>query len=74
MVEKKSFSILEGHENDVFYCSRASIKAVIDRLTQSAFLAAARGYPEKDRFLYVLLLAIEVKISYLPEVKISNFL
>lgn len=39
---------------------RSAMKAVIDRLTYSAFSTTARGILERDRQVYALLLAIEV--------------
>ncbi|CAG5121560.1 unnamed protein product, partial [Candidula unifasciata] len=47
----------------IVHSERSSVKAVIDTLTYSAFLMAARGFLDKDRFFYTLLLAIEVDDS-----------
>ncbi|BFZ10055.1 hypothetical protein BsWGS_13094 [Bradybaena similaris] len=51
------------YKASIAHSERSSVKAVIDRLTYSAFLLAARGLLDKDRFLYALLLAIEVEDS-----------
>ena len=45
----------------IIYQIRSAVKAVIDRLTFSAYTTAARGMLERDRFIYALLLAIEVR-------------
>ena len=42
--------------------ARASVKAVVERLTHSAYLTTARSLLEKDKTIYTLLLAIEVQI------------
>ena len=39
---------------------RTAVKAVAERVGQSAFFFAAQGFREKDRTLFALLSAIEV--------------
>ena len=46
---------------DNFFAShRTAVKAVAERVGQSAFFFAAQGFLEKDRTLFALLTAIEV--------------
>ncbi|XP_059166583.1 dynein axonemal heavy chain 8-like [Physella acuta] len=47
----------------IAHSERSAMKAVIDRLTYSAFSTTARGILERDRQVYALLLAIEVEDS-----------
>ncbi|XP_035829673.1 dynein heavy chain 5, axonemal isoform X2 [Aplysia californica] len=47
----------------IAHSERSAVKAVIDRLTYSAFTTMARGLLERDRFIFALLLAIEVEDS-----------
>lgn len=45
---------------NVFAPNRTAVKAVAERVGQSAFFFAAQGFLEKDRTLFALLTAIEV--------------
>ncbi|XP_055889444.1 dynein axonemal heavy chain 8-like isoform X3 [Biomphalaria glabrata] len=51
------------YQTAIAHSERSSMKAVIDRLTYSSFLTAARGLLERDRVVFALLLAIEVEDS-----------
>ena len=44
----------------IAHSDRASVRAVLERLTHTAFTATARSLMERDRTLYQLLLALEV--------------
>ena len=45
---------------NVFSFNRTAVKAVAERVGQSAFFFAVQGFLEKDRKLFALLSAIEV--------------
>lgn len=45
----------------LFFNLRTAVKAVAERVGQSAFFFAAQGFMEKDRTLFALLSAIEVR-------------
>ncbi|KAK6987321.1 dynein heavy chain 5 axonemal, partial [Biomphalaria glabrata] len=51
------------YQTAIAHSERSSMKAVIDRLTYSSFLTAARGLLERDKVVFALLLAIEVEDS-----------
>ena len=44
---------------------RSAVKAVLEKVTTSAFHYTARGLVERDRFIFALLLAIEVRDIYI---------
>ena len=44
------------------FCSRAAIYAVVERLTQIVFNAVSKSMQERDRYIYTLLLALEVGV------------
>ena len=45
----------------VYFFHRTAVKAVAERVGQSAFFFAAQGFIERDRTLFALLSAIEVR-------------
>ena len=51
----------------LFFC-RTAVKAVVERLTQNAFYTSARALFERDRSLFAVLCALEVK-----QVRGNNF-
>ncbi|CAL1527205.1 unnamed protein product [Lymnaea stagnalis] len=57
----KQFLML--YQSAIAHSERSAMKAVIDRLTFSAFTTMARGLLERDRVVFALLLAIEVEDS-----------
>ena len=48
-----------------FYIFRSAIKAVLEKVTSFAFHYTARGLFERDRFIFALLLAVEVGRCYI---------
>ncbi|GFN75495.1 dynein beta chain, ciliary [Plakobranchus ocellatus] len=65
MLYQSSFKqFMDMFKAAVAHSERSSIKAVIDRLTYGAFSTTARGLLERDRFIYALLLAMEVEDSH----------
>ena len=53
-------------EAAISHSDRSAVKALIDKLTHSAFSATVRCLFERDRLVYSLLLAIEVSASSRP--------
>lgn len=51
---------LSLYDAAIAHSDRASVRAVLDRLTLAAFTTTVRGLMERDRTLYQLLLALEV--------------
>ena len=51
------FSTLSGSR---FY-TRSAVKAVLEKVTSNAYYYTARGLFERDRFIFALLMAIEVR-------------
>ena len=45
----------------VYFSFRTAVKAVVERLGQSAFYSVARGLFERDRALFAVLNALEVR-------------
>ena len=50
-------------EAAISHSDRSAVKALIDKLTHSAFSATVRSVFERDRLVYSLLLAIEVRLT-----------
>lgn len=63
-VYQSSFSqFLSIFEAAISHSDRSAVKALIDKLTYSAYTTTARSLMERDRLVYSLLLAIEVEES-----------
>lgn len=59
-----SFSqFVSVYEAAISHSDRSAVKVLIDKLTHSAYTTTARSLQERDRPLYALLLAIEVRSS-----------
>ncbi|KAK6187606.1 hypothetical protein SNE40_005595 [Patella caerulea] len=52
------------YEAAISHSERSAVKAVIEKITNSAFFTTARGLLERDRQIYALLLAIEIEESH----------
>ncbi|XP_028415382.1 dynein heavy chain 8, axonemal-like isoform X2 [Dendronephthya gigantea] len=65
--EKYTISLaqfLKIFDTAIQHSERTAVKAVAERVGQSAFFFAAQGFMEKDRTLFALLSAIEVEDSF----------
>ncbi|XP_060567478.1 dynein axonemal heavy chain 5-like [Ruditapes philippinarum] len=54
---------LDIYDAAISHSERSAIKAVLEKVTSNAYYYTARGVFERDRFIYALLLAIEVEDS-----------
>ncbi|XP_053397319.1 dynein axonemal heavy chain 5-like isoform X6 [Mercenaria mercenaria] len=54
---------LDIYDAAISHSERSAIKAVLEKVTSSAYYYTARGLFERDRFIFALLLAIEVEDS-----------
>ena len=54
---------LDLYDAAIAHSDRAAIRAVVDRLTSTAFTTTIRGLMDRDKSLYQLLLALEVKLT-----------
>ncbi|KAL4232681.1 hypothetical protein ACF0H5_007369 [Mactra antiquata] len=54
---------LDLYDSAISHSERSAIKAVLEKVTSNAYYYTARGLFERDRFIFALLLSIEVEDS-----------